>query len=197
MGYVYLITNGDACKIGITENVKTRIAGIQTGSHKKIALLHSVECSNPNSLELELHKLYKAKRLSGEWFDLSSSDIYNVIAAMNAFPAEETKKRPKAISDPLYLFQAMLGICVRDGKDCRAWTENRANELKVFVSYGKYNPMRMMKNVVCERVSRGKKKPPVLACGVSDDPDKRLLTFSIANAQAIKNDQNKIEMRWI
>lgn len=196
MGYVYLITNGDACKIGIAENVKSRIAGIQTGSHKKIALLHSIECGSPNALELRLHKLYRAKRLSGEWFDLSSADIYNVIAAMNAYPAEEAKARPSKISDPLYLFQSMLAMCVRDDKECRVKTENCPDGLKVVVSYGNYNPMRMMKNVVCERVSRGKTKPPILACGVDDDQNKQVLIFSIANAQAVVNDRNKIEMRW-
>lgn len=88
MGYVYLITNGDAYKIGIAVNLQTRITSIQTGNNKKIRLVHSVASKFPGVLESKLHQEYKQFRILGEWFDFATVDIHSIIETIDRFAIE-------------------------------------------------------------------------------------------------------------
>ena len=75
-GYTYLLTNGTHCKIGITtKTVTSRIAELQTGSPTKIEISGYSYNSNALHMEEYLHNMFAAKRLMGEWFDLSDEDV--------------------------------------------------------------------------------------------------------------------------
>lgn len=78
-GIVYIIKSGKHYKIGMTRgNLESRLKSIQTGSPYKIEIIHTIETATPEKLEAELHRRFRGKRLSGEWFDLNQSDIWNI-----------------------------------------------------------------------------------------------------------------------
>ena len=71
VGTIYFIGDGSAVKIGITHgHVNSRLAGLQTGSARRLFVLASM----PGTIadEADLHDRFKAIRLEGEWFTASS-----------------------------------------------------------------------------------------------------------------------------
>lgn len=71
---VYVITDGKYFKIGYTEGVvETRVASLQTGNANRLILVF--QAKGCRALEKKLHADFHAKRISGEWFDLSNSDL--------------------------------------------------------------------------------------------------------------------------
>ncbi len=80
--HLYVILNKDSglCKIGITNNVKERLRTLTNQSGCDLHLLFDVwfECLYDESniiAESYLHKYFKDKRKSGEWFSLSPRDL--------------------------------------------------------------------------------------------------------------------------
>lgn len=70
-GYVYIASDGNFCKIGVTDNdVNTRIKKLQTGNPNKITLLTSIACKHPYTIESFLHSLFVTKHIHGEWYDI-------------------------------------------------------------------------------------------------------------------------------
>ena len=64
---VYFIQDEDGyIKIGYSENVDKRIAGLQTSSRQKLTLLGAVR--GDQSLEALYHRVFKSDRVRGEWF---------------------------------------------------------------------------------------------------------------------------------
>jgi hypothetical protein len=82
--YVYLIRDIEATglyKIGRTAHPKTRIVdqfGVQFPF--EIAVLRLIPTSDANLLERMLHKRYRDKRVKGEWFALSDSDVLEILS---------------------------------------------------------------------------------------------------------------------
>lgn len=76
---VYIVTDGKYFKIGYTDGaVEARIDALQTGNPNRLILVHQMDGSR--ALEKELHGVYAAKRLSGEWFDLTNKDLTSIKA---------------------------------------------------------------------------------------------------------------------
>lgn len=76
-GFVYLLSDGEFFKIGYSKNEPTiRQKGCQTGNARQLKLVASI----PGSIGLErsIHRTFASKRVRGEWFDLSQSDIRKV-----------------------------------------------------------------------------------------------------------------------
>ncbi len=74
---VYVITDGKYFKIGYTDGaVEARIDTLQTGNPNRLILVHQMVGNR--ALEKELHGTYAAKRLSGEWFDLTNKDLKEI-----------------------------------------------------------------------------------------------------------------------
>ena len=70
-GYVYIVSDGNFCKIGVTnDNMDKRIKKLQTGNPNKIVLLTSLLCKKPYTTESFLHSLFKTKHVYGEWYDI-------------------------------------------------------------------------------------------------------------------------------
>ena len=90
---IYLITNGEYCKIGRTSNsVKQRVNSIQSSHPTKLIILHSINKLSHNqslSEELALHTIFGDCRQSGEWFKLTSEQIDQCIQLMNNIVPEE------------------------------------------------------------------------------------------------------------
>lgn len=71
--YVYILQqgNGGAVKIGVADNVQSRIQSLQTGSAYRLNLIGTIACeSRKKAYRLEgiLHKKFSSFRLEGEWF---------------------------------------------------------------------------------------------------------------------------------
>jgi hypothetical protein len=63
-GYVYIVSDGHFCKIGVANNnVDRRIKDLQTGNPNKIVLLTSLLCKNPYTIEKFLHLLFTLRYL--------------------------------------------------------------------------------------------------------------------------------------
>lgn len=110
-GFVYLVKPKNLpCKIGRTQDVERRLHGLKTGFPFGIEVLHAITAFDRFRLERQLHLRFAAKRLDGEWFDLSEEEIawvqqgadesfFNHLPVNPARPVEGV--RPRAIGvDP-------------------------------------------------------------------------------------------------
>lgn len=63
-------------KIGFTRRpVDKRIKEIKTGNGSDVYLVESFSSKWGSKIEANLHKIFKSKKISGEWFDLSDGDV--------------------------------------------------------------------------------------------------------------------------
>jgi len=77
---IYLIsseTNGQKLyKIGITKRaIETRMKELKTGNAAELAIVDSFESRWATKIEASLHRQFRPKRISGEWFGLDFLDI--------------------------------------------------------------------------------------------------------------------------
>lgn len=78
--HVYLIrAENGFVKIGRAANVQRRFNAINTASPLHLELIASVGDLFTNHLEAHLHEKYAAKRVKGEWFNLSGQDVEDII----------------------------------------------------------------------------------------------------------------------
>jgi hypothetical protein len=65
------------CKIGITANLASRLATIQTGNHQKLTLVSTFFIPDrvlANTVEAAAHEKFQEYRLNGEWFSVNPID---------------------------------------------------------------------------------------------------------------------------
>ena len=75
-GYVYLLTDGEFFKIGVTKgSIEKRIKKLQTGNPDNIAIVNYHHTEYPFKMESALHSKYANKRINNEWFNLSLNDV--------------------------------------------------------------------------------------------------------------------------
>ena len=74
-GYVYLVRSPYGVKIGKSVNVKKRARLFEVKLPFPIMVEHYAWFDDYSLAERDLHRQYHAKRLEGEWFDLSSADV--------------------------------------------------------------------------------------------------------------------------
>lgn len=79
---LYLMRNGrnGMTKIGISDEPRAREKTLQS-EEPEIELLH--HWMGSRTLERQLHEQFKSKRVRGEWFNLSSDDVREIVEAMN------------------------------------------------------------------------------------------------------------------
>lgn len=75
MQYVYLINCGEYSKIGIANDVESRLAQLQTGNPYPLTVLFCFGFSNAEVVEKAIHQKFFVKRKSGEWFLLTQADV--------------------------------------------------------------------------------------------------------------------------
>jgi len=59
-------------KIGICNNLKRRMIGLQTGNPHPLRVLRQLDVMDHERLERDLHDRFKDFSVQGEWFNLSS-----------------------------------------------------------------------------------------------------------------------------
>ena len=74
-GYVYLIKSKYGYKIGKAVNVKKRSQLFNVKLPFPIEVIHYAHFDNYTEAETRLHNMFSAKRLEGEWFDLTQKDV--------------------------------------------------------------------------------------------------------------------------
>ncbi|PMX03126.1 hypothetical protein C1X59_05745 [Pseudomonas sp. FW215-R2] len=77
-GYVYVIRSKLGFKIGKTIHLKARTRLFEVKLPFPISLEHYAWFDDYTHAERSLHIAYQAKRLEGEWFDLSASDLQQI-----------------------------------------------------------------------------------------------------------------------
>jgi hypothetical protein len=74
-GFVYLMKSGKYYKIGKTNSIDRRKYEIGLHVAEGVKPIHSIETDDPSGIEAYWHNRFKDKRMNGEWFNLSASDI--------------------------------------------------------------------------------------------------------------------------
>lgn len=72
-------------KVGITSNLRQRITTLQTGCPYKLEVLNTFESSYARNIESFLHKNWKDKNTSGEWFCLTEKDQTDFVILCKKF----------------------------------------------------------------------------------------------------------------
>lgn len=83
--YVYIIAAENGLfKIGKTTNIDNRLQQIKSANPIQCFLVGLIEAKDDNLDKLErlLHKMFKDKRIRGEWFALSKNDLLLLIPYM-------------------------------------------------------------------------------------------------------------------
>lgn len=93
--YVYLIAAGDAwargevgpIKIGLASNVERRLGELKTGNHQKLTVIGWLDDMHvhPQSVETQAHRLLRAQRLQGEWFNITPKEAFNALCGLVGF----------------------------------------------------------------------------------------------------------------
>lgn len=75
IGHVYLLKHDKEYKIGKSIDASRRYKEIKTQMPHKTVEVHVIETDDPSGIEGYWHRRFKDKRLEGEWFRLSMSDV--------------------------------------------------------------------------------------------------------------------------
>jgi hypothetical protein len=75
MSYVYLIQSDRYFKIGIANDVESRLSQLQTGNPNELVIESCYEFPNAQAVETVLHQKFSSVRKLGEWFLLSNTGL--------------------------------------------------------------------------------------------------------------------------
>lgn len=74
-GGVYLVKCLDRYKIGKAQNIRFRVSALATAAPYDLEYIHGIQTRQATELERQLHNRFAAKRVRGEWFELSAEDV--------------------------------------------------------------------------------------------------------------------------
>jgi len=74
-GHVYLLKHDNAYKIGKSYDITRRYKEIKVQMPHDTEEIHVIETDDPSGIEAYWHHRFKDKKLKGEWFNLSQSDV--------------------------------------------------------------------------------------------------------------------------
>lgn len=74
-GHVYLLRAGDYYKIGQSSDLEKRVKSINVARPDKATLEHAISTDDPPGIEAYWHRRFADRRMNGEWFKLSKTDI--------------------------------------------------------------------------------------------------------------------------
>lgn len=87
MSFVYVIeATPGLVKIGISDNPKLRLRGVQTGCPYVLTLVAQFKVSDARFVERFIHEQFHAERLQGEWFAVASSRAIEAVKAACEIP---------------------------------------------------------------------------------------------------------------
>ena len=74
-GYIYLMFDGVAYKIGKTTNIEQRQRQAQIYSPNEVTIVHAFWVSDMHRVETSIHEILADQHIRGEWFNLTDLDI--------------------------------------------------------------------------------------------------------------------------
>lgn len=81
-GYVYIMRAGGRYKIGVSRDVESRLRSIATASPFPVSLVYAEQSPDPYGLERDIHQRLADHRVHGEWFELDTLTLSDVLAMM-------------------------------------------------------------------------------------------------------------------
>ena len=97
MQNLYIIRCQDYFKIGVANDVETRLAQLSTGNPYPLEVEVIYQFENAEVVERAIHQKYKTKRVRGEWFNLDyddQKDIHKICLMLGANAYEYTGENP-------------------------------------------------------------------------------------------------------
>jgi hypothetical protein len=95
-GAIYIVkSDSGLTKIGISNLIQDRINSLKAQNSDQLSLVCYFETPQSSSLESKIHKKYADARQHGEWFDLTQSEVREIVAILCE------KSRPKTLDKPL------------------------------------------------------------------------------------------------
>ena len=90
---LYIIKTGSYYKIGITQDIKSRIKNIETHNPFKPELIFYEKIPESHKIEKLLHLKYKHKNIKDEWFKLSRKDVKEIVELINVNYLTDRQKK--------------------------------------------------------------------------------------------------------
>lgn len=112
-------------KIGLTSNVASRLAGVQTGQHRRLHTLAAFNTPNreiARQMEASFHLEFSAGRLEGEWFNLDPITVLEKMCAMWRYYFQQMPDGIELVGIPYY---------EREIKVLRTWRQHYAETSNV------------------------------------------------------------------
>lgn len=78
MQKLYIISCKDNYKIGVTNDVNSRVAQLAVGNPFKLKVIDIFEFPNASCVESALHQKFESKVIRGEWFELCPDDLVDI-----------------------------------------------------------------------------------------------------------------------
>jgi len=88
---VYILKTPGFYKIGIAADIQKRLRTLRTGNPFGIEVVFSAPVYDAYGIESKLHRQFKNKRKSGEWFALTDDEAQLAKALLRAYADGEPK----------------------------------------------------------------------------------------------------------
>lgn len=102
--YIYLFKRRDGYyKIGISNNVDSRLASIRTSNYDHVEIVIARKIKDAFNFEQELHKKYDQRitRSNGEWFKLNSDEVIDICVQINLAEGEKPRIESQSLEKAL------------------------------------------------------------------------------------------------
>lgn len=118
-------------KIGISGNVQSRLASVQTGCHRRLEVLAAFSIPDRDSarrVEAEIHRLGSHWRLEGEWFDLDPIIALEVACGLFRMYLDDAEAMVVGDCESPPLVMGRVGLLHFEGlvKDLKVWRDHYA-----------------------------------------------------------------------
>lgn len=104
-GYVvYFAKTDDLVKIGYSGATRNRVADLSFSKGKPVRVLglaHVPSAETARKLEAKMHEIFASKRVEGEWFDLTMSDVLSALAMCRSVGIHTTGGEDASADSPI------------------------------------------------------------------------------------------------